>query len=460
MALAGYDLYYDPVSPLFGVQSQLPVMLVEYTLRTPQDVEDYLALLEDMPRYFGLAAQVAGQRAEAGLFMSDHTLDKVLQQARAFLTPPEENYMVTTFPARIEAVEGLTGAERQAYAGRNLEAVAGPVYQAYAQLLDALEALRGSGRNEGGLAGLPAGRQYYELLAQAAVGTDRTVPQMQQTLQSMAAGSLARMRRLAAADEGLAGRYERYQPAAASPDEMLQDLKEKMAGDFPALEGAAYVLKTVDPALQQTLSPAFYMVPPLDDYENNTIYINPASAGRDLYPTLAHEGWPGHLYQSVYFRAQQPSPLRGALGFSGYDEGWATYVELEYAYAYSGRDEALAAFSAANEAAALALYGLVDIGVNYDGWGREQTAAFVEEYFGGQPGLADWLFDVVVEEPADYLKYAVGYAEFLGLRVQAQEALGAAYDPAAFHAFVLGGGPMPFPVLQGRLNEWLAGQTF
>ena len=99
--------------------------------------------------------------------------------------------------------------------------------------------------------------------------------------------------------------------------------------DFPELGQTSYEVKYINPVLQDYLSPAFYLSPPIDETNNNVIYIN-ANPKYDLtkiYPTIAHEGYPGHLYQIVYFRQNCNNNLRKILNFPGYTEGWAVYTE-------------------------------------------------------------------------------------------------------------------------------------
>ena len=78
------------------------------------------------------------------------------------------------------------------------------------------------------------------------------------------------------------------------------------------------------------------MIPPIDNSGENVIYINPGHISDDLtlFTTLAHEGYPGHLYQTVYYSATKHPPIRDLLSFGGYTEGWATYCEM-LSYYYS-----------------------------------------------------------------------------------------------------------------------------
>ena len=131
-------------------------------------------------------------------------------------------------------------------------------------------------------------------------------------------------------------------------------------------------------------SPAYYLTPPIDDMERNIIYINGKNTPDNLtlYTTLAHEGYPGHLYQTVYsqlyLNQNNASHIRYLLHYGGFVEGWAYYVEnLSYSYARDQvKDNAYA--SAYYEACRLnrnihlCLYSLIDIAIHYDGATQEQ----------------------------------------------------------------------------------------
>ena len=87
------------------------------------------------------------------------------------------------------------------------------------------------------------------------------------------------------------------------PDSMLDDLRSKITDTFPEIPDVDFQVKYVPESMQDYLSPAFYMIPAIDNLTENVIYINngQTASGLNLYTTLAHEGYPGHLYQTVYF---------------------------------------------------------------------------------------------------------------------------------------------------------------
>ena len=241
--------------------------------------------------------------------------------------------------------------------------------------------------------------------------------------------------------------------AASSPAQILDALREAAAQDFPALPAVEVDVKEVHPSLQEYASPAFYLTPPLDRMAENVIYINPAAGygGIDLFATLAHEGYPGHLYQTVYSQSQDIPLLCALLHIGGYTEGWATYAEL-WSYSVSGLEETEALLLRCNKEWSLALSCLMDIGIHYYGWTLSDTAAFLEGYGIDNPDTAREVFDSIVADPANYLQYYVGCLEFEALQETAQEEWGDAYTPAAFHACILSHGCLPFHLLEEKIR--------
>ncbi len=239
--------------------------------------------------------------------------------------------------------------------------------------------------------------------------------------------------------------------SSCDPAAMLDELRQKITQDFPVPPDVSCEVKYVHESLQDYLSPAFYLTSTIDDYTNNVIYINPASNYNELelFTTLAHEGYPGHLYQSVYFNTQNPDLLRSLLDVGGYTEGWATYVEM-YAYSLWEEDPLLAALSQRNRSFSLGLASLLDIGVHYRGYSLTQAEAFLKQ-LGFSSDAAKSLYRAILEAPANYLQYYVGYLNFCSLRDQMQTALGSRFSLREFHRLILENGPAPFYILRKQI---------
>lgn len=208
------------------------------------------------------------------------------------------------------------------------------------------------------------------------------------------------------------------------------------------------------------MSPAFYLTTPIDDLQNNLIYINAQKNTEDtnLYSTLAHEGYPGHLYQNAYTNSGDMPLIRSLMSYNGYSEGWATYVEFEYSYDYMGMSEGLADVASTNTALSLGLYAYADMGVHYDGWDRDDLADYLAEFGIEGEDVVDDVFNALVEEPANYLSYFVGYLQFVELRDMARKELGRHFDTKEFHKFLLETGPAPFYIIENYMEEWMKEQ--
>ena len=455
---ADYLLYEEPLSLVSGVQTQYPVVLSEYPFYDRQDADIYLQLLETTDAYFDSLMEFEREKADAGLFMSDEALDAVLEQCRGFLDMGDGNYLYSSFADRIMELEDLTDQEKGEYVQDNALAVEDHIIPAYERLMRELEELRGSGKNGGGLAYFPEGRAYYELLARRSVGTARSVEEIRSLIRRQMEADLTAMEETLGITPQQA--QESAEEAASilgenAPRLILDRLKQQISIAFPAMPEAGLEVKYVPEEMEEHLSPAFYMIPAIDNTEENVIYINRGHMSDDLtlFTTLAHEGYPGHLYQTVYYEGTDPDPLRSMLDFGGYVEGWATYAEMG-SYYLTPLPEKQAAVLQKNSSLILGLYALADIGIHYDGWSVMDTVEFFSSYGIRDAETVEEIYDLIIGSPANYLKYYVGYVEFLELkRVWAEEA-GGTFCQKEFHRAVLGVGPAPFEIVEKYMWDY------
>lgn len=453
-----YDYYDEPLGPLNGVQAEMPVLLAEYHFYTKEDVETYLTLLTRLPDYYKDIAKYEREKSEAGLFMQDLVADSIIEQCENFIQVPENNLLLECFEANLANVDGLTADEITIYVERNRDAVLNYVIPAYQGLIDDLTALKGTGKYEGGYAKLPQGKEYFEHYAQLITGSSMSMDKMEKTLNSALTKAMAGMSALALADPKLMDRFEHITYPTTDPIETLELLKTAITKDFPALDTVDYSVKYVHPSLQESMSPAFYLIPPIDDPNSNNIYINNRSDydPNTFFTTLAHEGYPGHLFQSVYFLSTNPRPIRQLLHTSGYTEGWGTYAEI-YGYSLGLDDKNLVELCRLNTASILCLYGLSEIGIHYKGWSVDDTVNFWGKY-GISKYAAKEIYQTLLKDPGTYLPYCIGYQEFLSLRNDAEKELGDKFDILAFHTFLLDTGALPFNDIARHMEDWIKTQ--
>lgn len=444
-----FEYYDEPLTPTTGLQSQIPILLAEYTFQNEQDVSDYLKLLADLPRYFAQICDYEREKAAADRFMPAFTAQTIIDQCRDFVSNPDEHYLVTTFNQKTDALSDISKNERRSYQKQNLSILKKQVFPAFTKLADTLSELQDTSINEAGLCHFPEGTEYYEYLVRGATGSSDSVPSLQKRTAAQRKNDLLQVSELLNAHPELGKELENCTIAAQTPEEMLATLQQAISAEFPEIPECNATVKYVDAAMEDYLSPAFYLTSPLDHLTENSIYINQKNGyeGLRLFTTLAHEGFPGHLYQNVYFHSVCDLPIRSLLNYPGYTEGWATFVEL-HSYNYAGLSEEAATLCAANQAAILSLYATADMGIHYDGWTLDDTATFFATYgFSDEETIRD-IFELIVGEPANYLKYYIGYLEFHDLQEDMKKQNPDRYTDSDFYEKVLRIGPAPFGILR------------
>lgn len=453
------------LSPTLGIQAQLPVLLAEYAFYKEQDISDYLNILVSIEPYFESILQYEQERAHQGYFMSDTTLDRILEQCREFVKDPENNYMLDVFSQKLKEYGKFTDSEQNELMKRHKEILLNKVIPAYEKLIIGLNALRGSGKNPMGLTYYKKGQKHYEYLLQTETGCYDSVKKIQQRLYEQLADDTARIQMMLKEQPSLLQKMnaetdlDTFQPTKA-----LQILQKKSEKDFPALpETVSPDIRYVHKSMEAYSSPAFYLTPPLDTGSPNVIYINPSSqtSNLELFTTLSHEGFPGHLYQTVYFGSCDPDDIRYLITSSGYVEGWATYVEsYGYQYATDYLDDPaasdLTALAWMNRSINLCIYSLMDIGIHYHGWTPDAAASFLKNFGITDTSVVQEIYQYIVETPGNYLKYYLGYLNFLDLRQKWQDTLGEHFDLKKFHQKILETGPVSFPVLQKYMDQELS----
>ncbi len=457
-ALLNFPYYEEILSPTLGTQAQLPILLAEYTFRSEQDIENYISLLSTMDAYYQSLMDYEREKAKAGLFMSDETAEAVISQCRAFLSNPGEHFLLSTFEERIDSADFLSEEKAEEYLASNRTVFFGHVVPAYELLIQGLTELKGSGKNPYGLCYYEKGSDYYEALTAAVTGTGRDMEEILLLIEEQLDTDLETVTYLVSLNPEILTSVSR-QTGLTEPAVILKNLQQEILEDFPSAPSVSCQVKYVDSSLEKYLSPAFYLTPPLDRMNEHVIYINPANHydSLSLYTTLAHEGWPGHLYQTLYENSCELDPVRNLFNFGGYTEGWATYVEwLSYSYAIA--DQEMAELLAANGAVSLGLHARTDVGIHYEGWSLEDTEAFFAGYGVTNPETVYQIYQAVIQDPGNYLKYYLGAAEILKLEGAAEEALSERFVLKDFHTFFLSMGPAPFPVIEDYMERWISEQ--
>ncbi|MBD5552325.1 MAG: DUF885 domain-containing protein [Lachnospiraceae bacterium] len=483
-SLSAYTCYNEPLSPNSGMQQTLPVLFAEYRFDRRKDIDNYLSLLSQTGSYFVGLLAYEQEKADAGLFMSENSAAVLAKECEAFLTEDAidsgSHFLVDSFSSRLTEFqktypELLSDELFDIYYQENIRILKEDVMPAYQMIAEEMTHLSETAvrkdlpRNS---SAFTEKQRYYTLLVQKDTGSYRSITELQEMLYEQFDALRLELINLKTQEADTQATAKHTHPL--SVENILTFLQEDMKEDFPPLlsgtadESKSLIkrqlppiscdIKYISESLSATSAPAFYLTPQMDAFHKNVIYINPASSleGVSLYTTLAHEGFPGHLYQTVYAResgiADTKNPLRGILDYPGYAEGWALYVELlsyDYAGNYYAADTNLQKTARSME---LCLCALLDLHIHYYGLTLSQTQVLLGQ-FGISKDAAQNIYSYIAQEPANYLKYYVSYLEILSLKQDAMQLWKEDYSDYRFHQFYLDAGPSDFLSLKERLQE-------
>ncbi len=449
-------LYSEVLGPTTGIQAQLPVLLSEYHMNDKEDIDNYLSLLSCSKDYFEEIVTFEQEKSNSGLFMNDDTADSIINQCSLFIKSTDDNAIIEVFDDRIDAMTWLTDEEKISYKQQNKDKVLNEVIPAYKVLIRGLEELKGTGVNEEGLSHYKKGKEYYAHLIRFYTGSNKSIDELRNGLEGLIDENILKIQKVVSKNPSVLNEVSNVTFPITDPNEILNTLKQDIKDNYPPLEDVNYQVKYVHKSLEEYLSPAFYLSPQIDNYMDNSIYINTYDTYdlSDIFTTLAHEGYPGHLYQNVYFNEQNPYPIRNLLNFSGYSEGWATYAESD-SYDLAGLDKDIATVLKANQTAILCMYADIDMGINYYGWSYDETKEYLKKFGITNESDITNVYSAMIEEPGNYLKYAGGYYELVELQKKAQKIKEDDFDLKEFREYFLKFGPAPFDVIEKYMKKEL-----
>lgn len=475
-----YTYFEEYFSPSSGIPINFPVLMAEYNFRTKQDISDYLTILKDTPNYFNSYFSFQKERALNGYYLSSYSLQDTANQCNNIITKDtlEENthFLQITFRERLAplvAKKIISKKEAFQYMENNNNILLNIVLPSYQNLEKSLLSLQLSNQPLQGLYKKPQGKNYYQWLIKKQVGSCLSVPEILQKIETDFNQNLSEFRYLQEKIESFPN-YEKY-IAKSFPinnrNEILTYLQDFAKKDFPSLSSFSdkpikTTIKSVSNCLEEYTSPAFYMIPPIDDIWKNTIYINNRSTpeGLDLFTTLAHEGYPGHLYQTVYYGLYSNENnvpfIRHIMNYEGYVEGWAIYCEF-YSYDYATKlypEDEQEFFSLwhrlllTDRKLQLAILSILDINLHFYNDSLINAKNILSKYGILDDKTVTDIYRYVLEEPGNYLKYYLGYLSIIDLKDTAKSVMGNEYSDIKFHEMFLKAGPSDFDNLEKRLK--------
>jgi len=251
--------------------------------------------------------------------------------------------------------------------------------------------------------------------------------------------------------------------ALADYTAMLREQLERSKALFGRLPVAQIEVRRVPEFTDKTAPGAYYNPPAMDGTRPGVFFANlrdMAETPKFGMRTLAiHEGVPGHHFQIAIAQELQGVPtFRKVLPFTAYMEGWALYTE------WLGKDMGLYANDPYGDLGRLqaemfrAVRLVVDTGIHFKRWPREQAIAYMVEKTGLPESGVIAEIERYIVDPGQACAYKIGMLRIQAARARAEQALGARFDAQAlkdFHDMLLAGGALPLEVLDEQVDAWI-----
>lgn len=461
-----------PLDQFNGVHLLLPILASAFPFNTTQQYDEYLVRLRAIPKLMDQVAGRARQGVKDGLVPPRYLLEKLVAQCNDLAAAAGAD---NVFAASLKKFpDAVPAADRERLTREIVTAVDNDVRPAYRKLARFIaEEYAPKGREQPGAWSLPNGDALYRYWIQLYASTTQSPEQ----IHALGLSEVARIEKAQAKiarDLGYADLKTMRERLRTDPKqhahsrEQILDLYRQYIAQmeprlpelFGRLPAAKVVVKPVEAYNEKTASAASYMVGTTDGSRPGVIMVNTGQPEQRLLTMIEsiayHEGVPGHHLQlSISSSLTGLPPFRTKIVQTAYAEGWGLYAERLgkelgfYKDPYSD-------FGHLSQELARANRLVLDTGVHYKRWTRDQMVAWLREHSDTEEPNLQAEVDRYIAWPGQALAYKLGELKILELRERAQKALGSRFDIRAFHDEVLGGGYMPLAVLEERIDAWIA----
>lgn len=456
-----FDYYSQIFGSMSGLQFQLPTLFSDWELRNEQDVKDLVILMSDVKPYVDSALEYTKKQEAQGLLMAD--LQSVIDYCSGIIEEGENSSVLAAIYENIDAL-GLDTAAAQMYKDQIKDEFNSSFIPAYEAMRDTMIQLQSGQNNEQGLAHFEYGKAYYELLLQQSIGSTKSVEEIRTMMVEEFENHLMNLQTLLInhmdiMEPLLTG--ELPQTPYTSYEEILDHIQQNMSKDFPQISDLSYNIRNMGEDMASTSGiAAYFNIPSLDGESTKQMRVNPLIgdiSAVSTYTTVAHEGFPGHMYQYAYAYENLESPYMKALSdSSAYVEGYAVYAQYESTKYLEDMDQALLDAYRENELATYCAIILSDIGIHYDGWSLDEfTQYFNSIGFAIDEENAKMQYMQLQANPCAFEPYYVGYHEIAAMKEDAQEALGDLFTDQEFNEALLESGVAPFSVVQRHISDYI-----
>ena len=446
---AEYYLANNVLGAYEGVVSNVFITLYFYELRNENDVRSYLNLVNTLADYKDDLLSFERERQDKGYGMCQSEVELAIENLESLLQDGDFSFLLTEFKNKLFDLE-LDEKLKEQYAQEVEDNLEKELTLFYEGILKGLKELDIKQKDDVVLADLPYGQEYFENLIYENCGIS-DIDEYQEYVELKTSDVISEVMTLMSEyeltdlEKMFMGEIEFSD--AADPNELLAYLSEAMKEDFPDIGSIAYDMVEL-PGEFGVLMPstrAFYLIGTLDDPSATQRMMLNGTYSQEEFTTVAHEGFPGHMYQNSYMINKAMPYIYMLYGNDGYVEGYANYVQ-RFSTRYADDKDGAMAYEL-NNTLTYTVILMLDLEVNYQG---EDISEDVESLFGLSGKDADALIEQLKFMPGAFICY---YASGLMFDDLYEEILNVKEDLTyqEFHESILDKGPLPMDLLKEHL---------
>ncbi len=485
-----------PVNQMGGVQSSLPSLMESaHKLEDKSDIEAYISRLSKFGIKFNQLMETLKIQESKDIIPPKFINQMVLKEMKGFIgIKPDSlkvsnktesaitsNILYTNFDTKVNLIKDLSEEEKSEYKKQVADAIENTVFPAYKSLIGYFETLNVKATNDAGVWKLPNGAAYYRYMLKQNTTTDLN-PEEVHYLGLFEVARIKKEMYAILESEGYAdstktlgdiiqklNKEERFlypnnnegrAMILKDYDTHLADISKGLDDAFSIKPKAGLEVKRVPEFKEAGMAGAYYELPAMDGSRGGVFYANlrdPHETVKFAMKTLAyHEGIPGHHFQfAIQGELKGVPTFRTILPFTAYGEGWALYAErLAWELGFYENDP-YGNLGRLQAEMFRAVRLVVDTGIHYKRWTREQAIDYMLENTGMPVGEVTTEIERYIVLPGQACGYKIGMLKILELREKAKQELGSKFDLREFHNVVLKNGAMPLDVLEDVVKAYI-----
>lgn len=441
-----------------------------------QDYRNFIARSEDFAVYIEQAIVNMRAGMEQGLTQPRILMERVLPQLEAHMV---DNVQDSLFYTPLNNLpDSIPEAARPELINDYSDMISNVLIPAITRLHHFIDnEYLDAARESSGMTALPGGDEWYAFLVEVSTSTDLTPEQIHQIGLSEVARIHHEMREVME-QVSFEGDLQDFFEFTANDPQFVFDTREDLLNAFRALEApldeaaenlfsirpkADFEIRAVEEYRERSASSGSYQRPAPDGSRPGIFYANtydlsarPSWTVTSLY---LHEAVPGHHFQLALQQELEGLPdFRRYGGTTAYTEGWGLYAESLGKEMGIYEDRPYQYFGGLVAELWRAIRLVVDTGLHYKGWSREQVLDYMYANAPVAEARAVSEAERFMAIPGQALAYKIGQLKIRELRTRAEQTLGEQFDVRDFHSQVLTSGSLPLNILEAKIDRWIAVQ--